>query len=108
MRTDDQRRAAEQRVRTLCAELAESLIDLAEVRAPEQRSPVELLDVRTFAARLGIARSTLYAQIATGAIASVLISRGRRAIPSTELDRIAAAATPRRSRNPASERPCEP
>ena len=94
---DAQRRAAEERVRLLLGELGEALIDLAAVRAaPAQRSPVELLDVRTFAARCHIARSTLYQQLATGAIASVLISPGRRLIPSTELDRIAAAATPKR------------
>jgi len=97
---DAQRRDAEQRVRRLMTELADALVDLAAMStAPEPRPPVELLDIRTFAVRCHIARSTLYQQLATGAIASVMISPGRRLIPSTELDRIAAAATPRAPHN---------
>lgn len=78
-----------ERIRKAAEELAEALIALAD-EAPATAPAVELLDVETFAARVGgMARSTVYAAIAAGDIRSVKV-RGRRVIPASEVERIAA------------------
>jgi hypothetical protein len=83
------------RVRSAVLELADALLAVARegaVSAPES-SPVELLDVPTFARRCGIGRSTAYLGVGDGSIRSVKV-RGRRLIPASEVARIAAQANP--------------
>jgi len=83
------RQAAADRIRTACGMLADALIELAET-APAPEQPVELLSVEEAARRLGgIARSTLYQAMATGAVRSVTVL-GRRFIASSEIEAIAA------------------
>jgi excisionase family DNA binding protein len=97
---DARRRASEDRVRTACSLLAESLIDLGSL-APVPEQPVELLSVEEAARRLGgIARSTLYQLMGTGAVRSVEVG-GRRFVPSSEVEAIAAGRPGSRSRSAA-------
>ncbi|MGA3030313.1 MAG: helix-turn-helix domain-containing protein [Candidatus Limnocylindrales bacterium] len=87
--------AAEDRVRLACSQLADALVELAAA-APAETRPVELLDVATAAQRLGsISRSTLYTLMASGAVRAVSVG-GRRLIPSSEIERIAAGRPPGR------------
>ncbi len=92
--------AAEDRVRVASSELAEALIALAHEQATEaaRPAPVELLDVRTAAQRLGgMSRSTLYQAMTAGTVRSIRVS-GRRLIPSSEIERIATSDRPRTPR----------
>jgi hypothetical protein len=90
------RQAAAERIRTACSLLADALIELAET-TPAAEQPVELLPVGEAARRLGgIARSTLYQAMGTGAIRSVEVG-GRRFVPSSEIDAIAAGRPRSRS-----------
>jgi predicted DNA-binding transcriptional regulator AlpA len=92
--------AAEDRVREAVDLLAEALIALAHEQATEaaRPAPVELLDVRTAAQRLGgMSRSTLYQCMTAGTVQSVTVG-GRRLIPSTEIERLATSDRPRRGR----------
>jgi excisionase family DNA binding protein len=89
------RQAAEERIRAACAQLADAMIELAAAMPAEPR-PVELLTVDEAAERLGgIARSTLYAAMGTGAVRAVSVG-GRRFVPSSEIDRIAEGREPER------------
>lgn len=81
-RADD----AEARVRVAATELVEALVALA--RSGSGPAAVELLSVPDAAARIGIAPSTAWQAIAAGEVRSVKV-RGRRFVPSSELDRIA-------------------
>lgn len=101
---DARRQDAERRIRTLFSDLADAVIALADLCASPRPQRVELLSVADFALRCGIARSSLYRQLARGAIASVEVGN-RRLIPSTELDRLAAAARPRIVSNCGPDRP---
>jgi excisionase family DNA binding protein len=92
--SDSRRRLAEDRVRAIALELADAVIDLAAM-APAAPQAVELLSVEEAARRLGgIARSTLYQLMSSGAVRSVEVG-GRRFVPSSEVDGIA-AGRPRR------------
>jgi excisionase family DNA binding protein len=92
--SDAKRRLAEARIRQVCDELAAAVIDLAAM-APAPPQAVELLSVEEAARRLGgIARSTLYQLMSSGAVRSVEVG-GRRFVPSSEVDGIA-AGRPRR------------
>ena len=87
--SDSRRRLAEDRVRAIALELADAVIDLAAM-APAPPQAVELLSVEEAARRLGgIARSTLYQLMAAGTVRSVEVG-GRRFVPSSEVDAIAA------------------
>ncbi|MGD0123482.1 MAG: helix-turn-helix domain-containing protein [Candidatus Limnocylindrales bacterium] len=83
------RQAAEERIRAACSLLADALVELATA-APAVEQPIELLSVEEAARRLGgIARSTLYQLMGTGAVRSVEVG-GRRFVPSSEVEAIAA------------------
>jgi excisionase family DNA binding protein len=78
--------------------LADAIVDLAATMPPATH-PVELVAVDAAAKRLGIARSTLYQIIGTGAIRSVQVG-GRRFVPSSEIEAVAEG----RQNGPASQR----
>lgn len=94
---DAQRQMAEDRVRAVCGLLADALVDLAAL-TPAEQPPIELLSVDEAARRLGgIARSTLYQLMGSGSVRAVSVG-GRRFVPSSEVDRIAAGEV--RARRP--------
>lgn len=83
----------ETRIRAAVDELVSALID-ATIPAPAPPAPpVELLSVGEFARRAGLGRSSAWLAIADGTVGSVKI-HGRRIVPSSEIDRLAASAKP--------------
>ena len=90
---------AEDRVRVACSQLADALVALAHEQAAAQAkpaAPVELIDVKEAARRLGgMSRSTLYQLMTAGTVQSVTIG-GRRLVPSTEVERLAGGDSSRR------------
>jgi excisionase family DNA binding protein len=92
---EQRRRDAEMRLRDSATAFVNAVVDLVLASGQQQpRPPVELLSVEEFAHRAGVARSTLWALLNRGEIGSTKLG-GRRLIPSTELDRLADAATRR-------------
>jgi excisionase family DNA binding protein len=92
---EQQRSSAEAVAREAAAAFVDALVTLALTGAPQQpRPPVELLSAEEFAHRAGVARSTLWALLNRGEIGSTKLG-GRRLIPTTELERLADAATRR-------------
>lgn len=75
-------------------ELAEAIREevRAELAPTRETAPVELLSVAEFARRSSVGRSTAYACVADGTVASVKV-RGRRLVPATEITRIAGRAS---------------
>ena len=89
----------EARLDVAVRELVAALVAVATERAVAQAkpaAPVELLDVKEAARRLGgMSRSTLYQLMTAGTVQSVTIG-GRRLVPSTEVERLAGGDSSRR------------
>jgi len=82
----------EARVHAAAAELANAIVAMAVAeRQPRRAATVELLSVASFAKKTSLGRSTVYLGVADGSIRTVKI-RGRRLVPSSELDRLAERA----------------
>lgn len=82
----------ETRIRDALRELGDALVSLAK-SSPADVAPVGLLAVEAAAERLGIARSTAWEAIRAGELRTVKV-RGRRLVPTTELERIARGDKP--------------
>ena len=81
-------RAERARLATIREHLRRSIVHHENAR-PAPAAPVELLSPKVAAARMGLSRSTFYLALNHGTVRSVKVG-GRRLIPSTEIDRIAA------------------
>lgn len=77
------------RLRAAVMELVEALRDEIAVEArPSEREPDRLLSIAQAARALGIGRTALYSEIATGRIRSVKVGR-RRLVPSSAINEVA-------------------
>ncbi len=98
---------AEARLEVATRELVAAVLAVAAERSADaaRPAPVELLDVKRAAERLGgMSRSTLYSLMAAGTVQSVTVG-GRRLIPSSEVERLATAPAPAGRRHPSKAAP---
>lgn len=75
---------AESRIRTAFAELADAVVAAVRAEAPVAGAPERLLSIDQAAELLGVGRTRVYAELASGRLRSVTAGR-RRLVPSSAI-----------------------